>query len=113
MQLGFKWLKELVDFEWDAEELCDRLTMAGVACEASRPVFKKFHRIVAGKIKKVERHPESENLSICTVAIGLKTVTTACGAPNVAVFRPEDRYHRLRRTECRGRFEIPVCYRGF
>ncbi|HEQ98678.1 MAG TPA: phenylalanine--tRNA ligase subunit beta [candidate division Zixibacteria bacterium] len=85
MQLGFNWLKELVDFEWDAAELCERLTMAGVACESTRPVFEEFSGVVAGKIKKVERHPESENLSICTVDIGLKTVTTVCGAPNAAV----------------------------
>ncbi len=85
MQLGLNWLKELVDFEWDAEELCERLTMAGVACEATRTVFDPFSGIVAGKIKKVERHPEADNLSICTVDIGIKTVTTVCGAPNVAV----------------------------
>ncbi len=85
MQLGYNWLKELADFEWEAEELCERLTMAGVACEANRAVFEEFSGVVAGKIKAIEPHPSSENLKICTVDIGLKTAVTVCGAPNVAV----------------------------
>jgi phenylalanyl-tRNA synthetase beta chain len=85
MQLGYRWLKELVDFDWDAEELCDRLTMAGVACEITRSVFEQFSGVVVGKVKAVEPHPNSNQLKICTVDIGLQTLTTVCGAPNVAV----------------------------
>ncbi len=85
MQLGYNWLKELVDFDWDAKELCDRLTMAGVACEANRLVFERFSGVVIGKIVSVEQLPDTENLTVCKVDIGLKTVTTVCGAPNVAV----------------------------
>jgi phenylalanyl-tRNA synthetase beta chain len=85
MQIGYKWLKELVDFEWDAEELCDRLTMAGTACEVTGLVFEKFDGVVIGKIKSIEPHPSSENLKVCQVDIGLKTANTVCGAPNVTV----------------------------
>ena len=85
MQIGYKWLTELVDFEWDAVELCDRLTMAGVACGVAGPVFEKFSGVVVGKIKSVKPHPENDKLKVCEVDTGIKTVITACGAPNVKV----------------------------
>ncbi len=85
MQIGYRWLRELVDFEWDAEELCERLTMAGVACEATHKVFDEFSGVVVGKIIKAEPLEDSDNLFKCRVDIGLKTVTTVCGAPNVSV----------------------------
>ena len=85
MQIGYKWLSELVDFDWDAEELCDRLTMAGVACEVAGPVFEKFSGVVVGKVKTVKPHPSSDKLKICEVDSGIKTVITVCGAPNVKV----------------------------
>ena len=85
MQIGYKWLTELVDFEWDAEELCDRLTMAGVACGITGQVFEKFSGVVVGKVKSLKPHPENPKLKVCEVDTGIKTVITACGAPNVKV----------------------------
>jgi len=85
MRLGYRWLKELVDFDWEAHELCERLTMAGVACEANHLVFEPFTGVAVGKIKSITPHPQDGNLQVCVVDIGLKTVTTVCGAPNVSV----------------------------
>ena len=33
MQVSIKWLKDYIDFDWSAEELADRFTMAGVPVE--------------------------------------------------------------------------------
>jgi len=93
MQVGYKWLSELVDFGWDAVELCDRLTMAGVACEVAGPVFDKFSGVVVGKVKTVKPHPSSDKLKICEVDSGIKTVITVC----------------MWRAQCQGGYEIRLC----
>ena len=37
MQVSIKWLKDYIDFDWSAEELADRFTMAGVPVENKVP----------------------------------------------------------------------------
>jgi phenylalanyl-tRNA synthetase beta chain len=41
--------------------------------------------VVVGEVLSVERHPNADKLTVCTVKAGKETVQVVCGAPNVRV----------------------------
>ncbi|MBC7326027.1 MAG: phenylalanine--tRNA ligase subunit beta, partial [Moorella sp. (in: Bacteria)] len=77
-----KWLKQYVDIDLPPEELAEKLTMAGVAVENIENLALDCQGVVAGRIKSIIPHPNSDHLVICRVDAGqeLQLVT---GAPNV------------------------------
>jgi len=83
MKASYKWLKELVDFNWSPEELANRLTLAGLEVESITPWGKGLEKVVVGQIKKVGKHPRAEKLSICLVDTGKEVLNIICGAKNV------------------------------
>jgi phenylalanyl-tRNA synthetase beta chain len=82
MKASYKWLKELVDFNWSPEELADRLTLAGLEVESITPWGFGLEKVIVGEIKKVEKHPQAEKLSICSVSTGKEIIQVICGAQN-------------------------------
>ena len=84
MKTSYKWLKELVDFNWSVEELANRLTLAGLEVESIESWGKRLEKVIVGQIKKIEKHPEVEKLSICLVDTGKEVLQIICGAKNVA-----------------------------
>ena len=83
MKVSYKWLKELVEFDWSPEELAAKLTDAGVEVETITPLGKRLERVVVGEIKGIQKHPRADKLSICEVEIGSEFLQIVCGAPNV------------------------------
>lgn len=83
MKASYKWLKELVDFNWSPEELSNRLTLAGLEVESITPWGKGLEKVVVGQIKEVGKHPRAEKLSICLVDTGKEVLNIICGAKNV------------------------------
>ena len=83
MKVSYKWLKELVDFDWSPEELAAKLTDAGVEVETITPLGKGLERVVVGKIKRIQKHPQADHLSVCEVEIGSEFLQIVCGALNV------------------------------
>jgi phenylalanyl-tRNA synthetase beta chain len=83
MKVSYKWLKELVDFNWSAEELADKLTFAGLEVESIEPWGTSLDKVIVGQIKKIEKHPDAETLSVCLVDTGKETLRIICGAKNV------------------------------
>ena len=83
MRLNFGWLKELADFDWDPEELTDRLSLSGTESSIVGPLFPEFTGAIVGKVVTCEDHPSSDKLKVCEVDTGSNTLTTVCGAPNV------------------------------
>lgn len=83
MKISYKWLKELVDFNWSAEELADKLTFAGLEVESIEPWGISLDKVIVGQIKKIEKHPDAEKLSVCLVDTGKETLRIICGAKNV------------------------------
>ncbi|EKU71475.1 phenylalanine--tRNA ligase subunit beta [Selenomonas sp. F0473] len=84
MQVSIKWLKDYVDIDETAEEIADRLTMAGVPVERVVRADEGLDKVVTGRIERVVPHPDSDHLRICELNIGkeelLQIVT---GAQNV------------------------------
>ena len=85
MKVSLRWLKEYVDISTPLEELCERLTMAGLEVGGMEVVGGSWDYIVVGKIVDVSAHPNADRLSLVTVDLGKQRSTVVCGAPNVAV----------------------------
>jgi len=83
MKVSLKWLKDYVDVEIPAEELAERLTMAGLEVEALEEKRADFSGVVVARIVSVKRHPDADKLHLCEASIGEKTLPIVCGAPNV------------------------------
>jgi phenylalanyl-tRNA synthetase beta chain len=86
MQISYNWLRELVDFGWDAQTLASKLTLIGTAVESVQPVSTNLENVVVGKILTVEPHPHAPGLKVCKVELGRDVqMNVVCGAPNVKV----------------------------
>ncbi len=84
MRVSLRWLAEYTELpELPLEELCERLTLAGLEVEEYREI--RAEGIFVGKILSVEDHPHAQNLKVCEVQVQNEIYTTVCGAPNVAV----------------------------
>ena len=86
MQFPESWLREHCNPPLSTEALADLLTMAGMKVEATRPVAPPFHGVVVGQVLSVQRHPNADRLSVCSVDVGTGSpLGIVCGAPNVRV----------------------------
>ncbi len=84
MKVSVSWLRELVDFKCDIEELSESLSMAGFEVESVEDLSEQARNVVIGFVENVAPHPNAEKLRICSVNVGLqKKLTIVCGAPNV------------------------------
>ncbi|WP_035288448.1 phenylalanine--tRNA ligase subunit beta [Clostridium sp. KNHs214] len=70
MLVPVKWLKDYVDINVSPKELADRLTMSGSKVEELIVTGDEIQKVVTGKLVKIEKHPDADKLSICTVDIG-------------------------------------------
>jgi len=84
MLVSFKWLKEFVEIDDNPIEFGDKMTMSGTKVETITPVSETVEGIVAGKINKIDQHPDADRLVVCTVDIGQpETLTIVTSATNV------------------------------
>jgi len=87
MRLSLNWLKDFVDLTVTAQELADRLTLAGLEVEALEEVVPDFSGVVVARVTKVEPHPQADRLQVAEVEDGRASYRVVCGAPNVAAGR--------------------------
>ena len=86
MKLPLSWLREFVTVEADTEELCRRLTMAGLEVESLDQIAPSFTDVFVARVLGVERHPNADRLKVCDVDAGAAgRFRVVCGAPNVRV----------------------------
>jgi len=77
------WLRSFCDPRLPGRRLADRLTMAGVEAEAYEAAVPPIAGVVAAEVLAVERHPNADKLTLCTVRAGGREYRVVCGAPNV------------------------------
>ena len=53
MKVSYEWLKELSGVDWPVEEMADRLTMCGTACEDIVSTSKYMQKVVVGEVLDV------------------------------------------------------------
>jgi phenylalanyl-tRNA synthetase beta chain len=84
VKLPLSWLGEFVSVAAEAEEICRRLTAAGVEVENLERLRPGFSDVVVARVLKVDRHPNADRLSLCEVDAGpVGRFSVVCGAPNV------------------------------
>src|SRR5260221_2102703 len=77
------WLRTLCNPRVAGRLLADKLTMAGVEVETYDMALPSIARRVAAEVLSVERHPNADKLTVCTVRAGERQYRVVCGAPNV------------------------------
>ena len=84
MQFPESWLREFCDPPLATAELADKLTMAGLEVESTRPAAPAFQGVVVASVVSVEPHPDADRLRVCQVDDGSgRLLGIVCGAPNV------------------------------
>ncbi len=78
-----KWLSDYITGEIDTAEFENKMVMAGNAIEHTTHLGDDIQNVVTGKILNVEKHPDADKLSVCTVDIGVETTVIVTGATNV------------------------------
>jgi phenylalanyl-tRNA synthetase beta chain len=76
------WLRSFCNPSLKTEKLAHLLTMSGLEVEACTPAAPPFTGVVVGEILAVERHPNADKLTVCTVNAGREKLQVVCGAPN-------------------------------
>ena len=84
IKVPLSWLRAYCDVPWPVEELVERLIMTGLEVDGVETVGSDFEGFVTGHVVRVERHPNADRLSLCSVDVGTETLQIICGAPNVA-----------------------------
>ena len=84
MKVSHNWLKDLVDINITPIELSEKLSIGGFEVESLTDCSLNVKDVVLGKVLSVEKHINSDKLSICSVDIGLSSVLQIiCGANNI------------------------------
>jgi phenylalanyl-tRNA synthetase beta chain len=84
LKISLNWIKDYVKLDdISTEEIVDKLTMSGLEVEDYFDQNEKFSGIIVGKVNKVEKHPDADRLTVCTVFDGKEDLQIVCGAPNV------------------------------
>ncbi len=90
MRVPLSWLREYVDLTLPTAELAERLTLAGLAVDAIKPVGDWWDPdfIRVGEVVAVLPHPDADRLTLVDVVYGegeMDQVVT--GAPNIFQFK--------------------------
>ena len=86
MNIPESWLRAFCDPKLPGRELAHKLTMSGVEVENYAPLGdQRLDNVVVGEVLSVEKHPNADKLTVCSVKAGKETLTVVCGAPNVRV----------------------------
>ena len=82
MKISYRWLKNWVPANLDAERVAELFTLAGLEVDEVSAVAPPLDGVVVGEIIHVEQHPDADRLRVCRVAGDSEERTIVCGAPN-------------------------------
>ncbi|MBD3258112.1 phenylalanine--tRNA ligase subunit beta, partial [candidate division GN15 bacterium] len=85
MKISYSWLKELTGLEWSVDDVADRLTLCGTACEEIEPMARYLDKVVVGEITGLQPIEGADKIRKATVNLGTESLDLVCGAPNAAV----------------------------
>lgn len=84
MLLSRKWLNEFVQVEADDKEFSEAMTLSGSKVENTEVLNASLKNVVAGRIIKLERHPDSDHMWVCQIDVGeAEPVQIVTGAWNI------------------------------
>ena len=71
MKVSVSWLKDLVEFNNDIDELAEKLSMTGFEVESLEDLSDQAQNVVIGLVDEITPHPNAEKLKVCSVDVGL------------------------------------------
>lgn len=83
MKISYNWLKKFVDFEMNPQDLARTLTFIGVETSVVSSGC-NWNNVITVKVNDVQKHPNADKLSLCSVTDGASTYSIVCGAANIA-----------------------------
>ncbi|MFC4601661.1 phenylalanine--tRNA ligase subunit beta [Cohnella hongkongensis] len=85
MNVSYRWLSDYIDLSGiSARELAEMMTRGGIEIDTVPSRNEGVSGVVVGYVKKREKHPDADKLSVCTVDAGTgEDLQIVCGAPNV------------------------------
>ena len=84
MKFSYQWLNTFLAQPIAVNELAEKLTLAGLEVDSVEPVAGEFSDVVVGEIKRINKHPDADKLSICQVNVAEgEPLTIVCGATNI------------------------------
>ncbi len=97
MKFTLSWLKDHVDFDNSPSQVSSLLTNMGLEVESLEPANPSLMEMIVCEVKKINKHPNADRLSVCEVYSGKKNYTVVCGAKNLyenmkTVFAPNGTY---------------------
>ena len=88
MNISYKWLKELLDFNLSVNNVSDLLTDIGLEVEKVNDYefpSTDLSKLLIGLVKESKKHPNADRLKVTKVDVGRnEDLTIVCGAPNVS-----------------------------
>ena len=86
MKVSLNHLKRYVDINVSADELCEKMPLAGFEIESVIKQGEGIKRVVAAKISDIKPHENSDHLQICQMDVGKEApVQIVTGAQNISV----------------------------
>lgn len=83
MKIPYNWLKDYVKTDASVEEVAAAVAAIGTEVEEIIYPRQDMTRVVAGKIVKIERHPDADRLVVCQIDVGEEQLQIVTGADNV------------------------------
>ena len=84
MKLSRKWLSEFVSVDANDKDFAEAMTLSGSKVEATENLGAEISNVVAGRIEKMERHPDSDHMWVCQLDVGKnEPVQIVTGAWNI------------------------------
>ena len=84
MKLSRKWLNEFVNIDVNDKEFAEAMTLSGSKVETTEDLGAEIKNVVVGRIRKMERHPDSDHMWVCRVDAGQnEPVQIVTGAWNI------------------------------
>ena len=88
MNISYKWLKDLLDFNLSVNNVSDLLTDIGLEVEKVNDYefpSTDLSKLLIGLVKESKKHPNADRLKVTKVDVGgNEDLTIVCGAPNVS-----------------------------
>ena len=84
MKLSRKWLEEFVTVQANDRDFAEAMTLSGSKVEVTEDLGAEIQNVVAGRIQRMERHPDSDHMWVCQIDVGQsEPVQIVTGAWNI------------------------------
>ena len=86
MNLSRKWLNEFVTVDANDKDFAEAMTLSGSKVEVTEDLGAEISNVVVGRILSMERHPDSDHMSVCQLEVGKDgPIQIVTGAWNIHV----------------------------